>query len=268
MRLRGWLEFFLSRQPRAYEVVLRSRKSFNLEKILFLNVVRDGDVVFDVGANHGYYTLLFSHIVGKDGEVHAFEPLPTTFDRLCESVSQGKRFSNVFFNNLAVADSDGITNLYMPDGDDGQASMKKHAAGSWERPIDIATFACKVIHLDAYVQSLSLKRLDFVKCDVEGAELLVLKGMVRTLEKFAPILHLEVCLDWTRDFRYAPIDIVRYLSTLGYSHFFLVTDVIVELSEPYAQLSSESSVGSANLLCTGPGIHGTRSNRLAALQTS
>jgi FkbM family methyltransferase len=268
MTFRGWLEFFLSRQPRAYEAVLRSRKSFNLEKILFLNVVRDQDVVFDVGANHGYYTLLFSHIVGRDGQVHAFEPVPATFNRLCESVTQAKRFSNIFFNNLAVADSDGIANLYMPNGDDGQASMKKHAAGSWEQPINIATFACRVIQLDAYIESLSLKRLDFVKCDVEGAELLVLKGMARTIERFAPILHLEICLDWTRDFQYSPIDIVRYLSMLGYSRFYLVTDSIKPLDEPYTDLSFESSVGSANLLCSIPLRHASRIDRLGAVYSS
>ena len=59
--------------------VLRWTGSGCLEKRVYLALVREGDVVFDIGANLGHFTLLFSDLVGRRGEVHAFEPVPPTF---------------------------------------------------------------------------------------------------------------------------------------------------------------------------------------------
>lgn len=252
------LNYLLSKQPKIYQGILRLRANRNFEKILFLNAVLKGDLVFDVGANRGYYTLLFSHLVGRTGQVHAFEPVSRTFRHLSNSVSAGKRFDNVYLNNVAVGDIAGWSNLYMPNDDDGQASMKIHSSGSWNEVKAIETFECKVIRLDDYAEAAHLSRLDFVKCDVEGAELFALKGMIRTLDKFSPILYLEICPDWTRNFNYSPVEITEFLAPFGYSAFHLITNGIRSLSNPYVELSPDNYSGSANLLCSIPKLHASR----------
>jgi predicted methyltransferase len=72
----------LARRPRLYSELLRTLGRGSLEKRTFLRAIRSGDVVIDVGANEGYFTLLFSDIVGATGEVHAFEPAEPTFNVL------------------------------------------------------------------------------------------------------------------------------------------------------------------------------------------
>jgi FkbM family methyltransferase len=250
------LNYLLARFPRIYSYVLRARKHTNFEKLTFLNIIRNGDVVFDIGANRGYYTLLFSHLAGKHGQVHAFEPVLPTYNQLTTNIAKGKRFNNVHLNHLAVSDKSGAVNLYLPGNDDGQASLSTHNAGSWKTATTVTTFESQAIRLDDYVSLQNLTRLDFVKCDVEGAEMLVLKGMADTLSKYSPMLHLEVALDWARQFGYAPMDIVRCLSAFGYSQFHLIADGIYHVKEPTAKLSAEHFY--ANLLCTIPRLHGAR----------
>ena len=75
-------QVLLARHPRLYSRVIASARPGSVEKKVFLQVIREGDVVVDVGANDGYFTLLFSDIVGANGAVHAFEPVTPTFDRL------------------------------------------------------------------------------------------------------------------------------------------------------------------------------------------
>jgi FkbM family methyltransferase len=250
--MKKFLNYLLARKPLLYQNLLRFKVNPNFDKIIFLNLVRNGDIVFDIGANRGYYTLLFSHLVGKDGQVHAFEPIPPTFEYLSERVFEEKRFDNIYLNEVAAGEKNETTNLQMPDGDDGQASMKIHASGSWEHVHSIKTFLCKVVKLDDYAKDKQVTRLNFLKCDVEGAELFALKGLTDLLHKASPILYLEVCADWTKSFGYGPGDLINMLSSFGYSDFYVVTNKIQHLRSPIIELSSKYFSGSVNLLCTTP----------------
>ena len=78
----SWLIKF----PKIYNFLFRKQKFINYEKLLYLQHIKKGDVVFDVGANIGYYTVLFSKITRENGEIHAFEPVPPTFQKLLNSV--------------------------------------------------------------------------------------------------------------------------------------------------------------------------------------
>src|ERR1700677_2127501 len=73
---------------------------------LFGSLVKTGDVVFDVGANVGYYTLLAATLVGPSGTVHSFEPSPRNASILRKHVSFN-RLANVEFHESAVSDKDG-----------------------------------------------------------------------------------------------------------------------------------------------------------------
>src|SRR5262249_10982929 len=107
LRLRAWLDFTLAPAPGVYPGLPRRRRPVNLEKLNFLTLVRRGDVVLDAGASEGYYTLLFSHLVGRRGRVHAFEPLPPSFGVLAARLARDQRFDNVVANELAVAAAEG-----------------------------------------------------------------------------------------------------------------------------------------------------------------
>jgi FkbM family methyltransferase len=210
----------------------------------FLALVKDGDTVLDIGANSGAYTLLFSDIVGPPGSVHAFEPVPPTFRLLGDRLAGDGRFSNVILNNFALGDSPGWFEMHVPAGDFGQASLKKHAAGSWSKS-EREVYTCEVRRLDDYLGQAPLARVDFIKFDVEGAELPALRGATRLLDQFHPVLHLEYSADWTRDFGYNLRDLVTFLRAHGYVHFYGNDASLCE-----ADLETlTASGGSLNLIC-------------------
>ena len=259
--MKRFINFALARQPRLYESILALKGNKNLEKSVFLNLVRNGDIVFDIGANRGYYTILFSHLVGKTGKVHAFEPVPPTFKRLSDTVSREQIFNNIELNNTAVGDTNAEITIYMPSNDDGQASIETHTVGSWRSAETITSYQCNMIKLDDYADSNVVKRLDFIKCDVEGAELLVLKGGIQLISNYLPIVYLEVFADWTNSFGYTPQDIVNFLKSLGYSEFYLVDEKIKKIPESINEIDGNNLSNCANMICTVPDRHNFRTNR-------
>ena len=232
----------LARHRRLYSRLLRWGGRGSLDKRLFVQLVGAGQVVCDIGANRGHFTLLFSELTGKQGAVHAFEPGPATFGLLEKTLANQ---DNCRLNNVALGESRGSAILCQPGTDDGQASLRPHAAGSWSDAPTVEQHEIRMTTLDDY--ALSLDRLDFIKCDVEGAELLVLRGARATLARFAPVLFLEVYEEWTRAFGYRPADIVSFLVEAGYDMFFLVDDAVRRI-EPGTEIR-----GPANLLCARRG---------------
>lgn len=143
------LNFLLAQYPLLYRKILQKQKHPNFEKLLFLSVLQRGDVVIDIGANRGYYTVLFSHVVGNLGNVYAFEPVPVTFKYLTQTLVNEQVFANVVSNNCALGDQAGEAILYLPDQDDGQASMRQsHQTGSWKRVQHIESYNCTLQILD------------------------------------------------------------------------------------------------------------------------
>jgi FkbM family methyltransferase len=260
--VRSLLEQSLTRLPGLYAWLIARRSRPNLEKIIFLSLVRRGETVVDAGANTGYYTLLFSRLVGRRGRVHAFEPVPPTFAELRSHVERAGRSGNVALNNCALADEEKATALYLPGDDHGQAALTQHTFGSWASEAPVRSYPCRATTLDAYVETAGIDSLGFVKCDVEGAELLVLRGASRTIRRFRPLLFLEVSRHWTAGFSYEPVEIARFLESLGYSRFFLVTDRLLPLSDVRRDLAADGLPDSANLLCADGTRHGRRLARL------
>jgi FkbM family methyltransferase len=236
----------LARMPKLYRALLETVGRRNTEKLAYLQLVKSGWTVFDVGANTGYYTILFSHLVGSKGHVHAFEPVPPTFNALSERLAVEGIFSNVRSNSKAVCDVDGQSvELVLPGDDHGQASLAIHASGSWKAKAR-TPFTVQSITLDKYAEANDVRGIDFLKIDVEGAELLVLRGARRILSRHRPLILLEFFEDWTRDFQYGAPDIIDLLVEMGYRFFYL--DDFTVLQNPIQQLRTIGR--SVNVICS------------------
>ena len=191
--------------PTLYAFICSCRKKPNFEKILYLQRVRNNHVVFDIGANVGIFTKLFSQLSGKNGMVHSFEPVPETFQLLIDSVTESK---NIKANNLAAGDTDGLMDIsYDPKNSEKSSLIGVRNDSSFVRTV-------KVLALDTYVQDVNLERLDFIKCDVEGFELKTLKGMQNTLAKYHPEVSIEITLPYTQR-----IELFNLLAGIGYDNF-------------------------------------------------
>jgi len=220
------LYYWLTRFPPLYLFLERGRPKGNWDKRIYLSFVQPGDIVVDVGANFGGHTIIFSHLVGKKGRVIAFEPVPESFDALQENVHRRARFSNISIFQLAVGNplSPNDTALIMVPGDDFyQASLAIQTAGSWELEPDIREYSCSITSLDTDITVQRLPRVDFVKIDVEGGELNVLKGAARTLSRHRPLLYCEVYERWAASFGYTPADLLGFVRSLGYSSARVIT---------------------------------------------
>ena len=186
--------------------------------------------MIDIGANVGDFTMLFSDLTGNRGEVHAFEPIPSTFSLLSENIHRFPGYKNVYLNRMALGDKPQRTRMLVPRGDHGQASLVRHSDGSWkDAGKEIASIEIEMMRLDRYAERLG--RIDFVKCDVEGAELLVLRGAQLTLRRCRPKLFLEIDDRWVRSFGWTTTDVLRYLREIGYSYFYGVDSAVTPLTE-------------------------------------
>jgi len=177
----------------------------NYEKVLYLLSIGKGDVVFDIGANLGYYTFLFSKLAGPKGCVHAFEPVPRTYEKLLTNTQTCK---NLRLNNVAAGEKRIKSEICYDSHDLEKASLlaPPHETDS--------STTVEIIPLDTYIDEADLHRLDFVKCDVEGYELHALRGMEQTLRRFHPELSLEVTLPLNE--RKA---LLSFLQDIGYDTF-------------------------------------------------
>ena len=170
--------------------------------------IRKGMTILDVGADIGYYTLLFAKRVGADGRVIAFEPIPAARATLQQNILLNA-YNNVSILDYALYDSEGIVVLEGPL-DVSRINPSKQETGEDGLKIRTRSF-------DRCVGELSLDRIDMAKIDVEGAELNVLMGMVNTLEKHHPALLVEVHPTYLGLFNHDPDDLLRILKQMNYT---------------------------------------------------
>lgn len=208
----------LAHAPRLFAWVLSHRTRRNREREVYLRLITPGMTVFDVGANVGEYTRLFSILVGSHGTVHAFEPIRPTLDRLSQRVA-GRR--NVRLHAVALGGQAGTKEMVVVDGDFGQASLAPGRAEALEGRRR-ETFQVPVVTLDELLGSGDITPPDLIKMDVEGAERSVLSGAQALIAAHKPILFFEVFDAWTRRFGHSPLDVLREVEALGYADCYLL----------------------------------------------
>jgi methyltransferase, FkbM family len=172
------------------------------KQLKFTTILQRGDVVLDVGANVGFYTLLAARCVGAEGRVIAVEPNPRNVRFLQRHIALNEQ-SQVRIIAAAAGSSDGVAKFAV----DEHAEMGRLAAHGTE------TVAVRA--LDSLAVELGLGRVRMMKIDVEGAELHVLRGASVILERDKPFIFLAThgaqvtsdCLDFlsARGYRVDPL---------------------------------------------------------------
>jgi FkbM family methyltransferase len=174
-----------------------------------------GMTVLDIGAHHGFYSLLAAGKVGSAGRVIAFEPSPREREKLLRNIALNG-YTNIQVEDCALADAAGQQELVIVGGiNTGCNSL---------RPPNVkeptSAVAVRVETLDAYLAQHRLPPVDFIKLDAEGAELAILKGARRLLEsRPRPVIQCELEEVRTRPWGYHPGEIVSLLDTMGYRWF-------------------------------------------------
>ncbi len=202
----------------------------------FTREIHQGDRFIDAGANHGYYTLLASRWVGSQGAVHAFEPEQYNFGRLSENV-RANGCTNVSLHRMALGSSPGTLTLHLNPLNEGGHSLRPFEVYSddnrtWSKEAIQAVFSSRPLEQQVPVAPLSSVLTPdssrwFLKVDVEGAELEVLRGARDFIREVRPVICCEISED-TDTFR-------EFLKDISYDAWSL---------SPDGSISSTTQLGS------------------------
>jgi FkbM family methyltransferase len=172
---------------------IRYSRDLNIDMLLGLHepntfevfdiFVKEGMVVADIGANIGYFSRFLSQKAGATGSVHCFEPIPSTFNMLKDTIELNK-LTNITAVNKAVSSSNGTITMYLSHTH-YMASVDSNWAGSEGGNTEVPT-----VTLDSYFEALG-QYPDFIKMDIEGGGVFALKGMRDCIVNNEPILLLE-----------------------------------------------------------------------------
>jgi len=185
------------------------------ERAFVSNFILPGMAVVDVGANAGLYTIIAAKRVGPSGTVIAFEPSPRELGQLRTHLRLNQ-CTNVTIEEVALGDASGHSDLLIVEGHETGCNSfhlaEVDAAGT--RPLSVA-----VRTLDDYYRQGRLPGADFIKMDIEGAELSALRGATRVFRELRPVLLCEIVEERTAPWHYRGLDIIELVRSWDYEWF-------------------------------------------------
>lgn len=211
-----------------------------------------GGVVVDVGANSGQFAKLFGRMVPQ-GTVYAFEPGQYALSIL-RPVIRLRGFRNVRILPVGLSDSNGSETLNVPLKKSGSMGFGLAHIGAETSGRAVASQRIELRTLDAFVTAENLSRLDFIKVDIEGWEVNFLRGALKTIERFRPMLLVEVAEHIMNRSGRSPAEIFELLAPFGYRIFR------VRAREGYVMVPVDGFEGSADYLFIRP----EQASRIAA----
>jgi FkbM family methyltransferase len=200
------------------------------------SILMKGDVFIDIGANVGYFSVIAARLVGDKGKVYSLEAIPKIYDLLTETIVIND-MNNIYpFNNAVYSENTKLRFCNMKDSAFSHISKDDNIT---ESPIDVDS-----ITLDSLIKEFGT--VNAMKIDVEGAEMDVLLGGNKLIDRCRPKIVMEV-QDWSlQRFGYCSKDVLGLLRNTGYKVYDL----------KYNLYTGESSVGNyTNLLFIHDGDH-------------
>jgi FkbM family methyltransferase len=178
-------------------------------------------VFFDIGANIGWHSMSIA-MRDQTIKVYAFEPILQTYGMLKKNAVLNET-NNIKLYNIGFSDSNQDVVFYFDPLASENASARNLSDSA-----DVQKIISKTERLDDFFSRSGLMQLDFIKCDVEGAELFVYRGGIETLSKCKPIIFTEMLRKWSGKFGYHPNEIIQLLSGLGYRCFTAKNEKLIE----------------------------------------
>jgi FkbM family methyltransferase len=208
------------------------------EPELFRQLIKAGDIVLDVGANIGAHTLFFARQVSPTGQVLAFEPQRMLYYVLCGNLALND-VTNVACHQSAVgatADEVLVPAVdYTRPGNFGQVMPRRDASG--ER-VPVVT-----------IDGLALPRCHFVKVDVEGMELDVLRGAEQTIRRCRPLLYVE------NDRPDQSAELIAFIDRLDYAMYGHYPPLYNPANFRGHRANVFASIASLNMICVHRSVH-------------
>ncbi|MFH0936553.1 MAG: FkbM family methyltransferase [Candidatus Woesearchaeota archaeon] len=178
------------------------------ETKLFKDMIQENMTVIDIGAHIGYYTLIAAKLIGKKGKVYSFEPNPDNFALLKKNIEENG-YKNVTLINKAISNKKGFLKLFINPESSGGASIYEKENAKYYTNIIATT-------LDESLKNI--KKIDIIKMDIEGAEILALEGMSNIIKRNKNIkLIIEFNPEGIKKLGYEPINLINKLKNFGFT---------------------------------------------------
>ena len=212
-----------------------------VETKLFNDIIKNGEVLVDVGANIGYFTLLMAKLTGPKGKIFSFEPENNNFELLNKNV-KCNNYQNIVLEKKGVSDHNGSNKFFLSSKNTGMHSLQKINDDVKEIKID-------VIKLDDYFTTLGLiKKISFIKIDVEGAEFQVLNGMKMILKNDNLKLLIEFIPEHLEKHGTNPSDVLKILENNNFK-LYQINEKTKELElKNYKDILKNPKIG-RNIYC-------------------
>lgn len=191
-----------------------------VESSIIIACLHAGGVLFDIGANIGLHSIRAARML-PSVSCHAFEPVADNFSVLMKNVTRNNLQSQISCFNLAVGESPGSTNIF---GGFGTGNYIGYSAKAKSQSV-------RLVSLDSWSKETGVEFCDFLKCDTEGHELMVLRGAMDLLAANRPFLLIEITPEMSARYGYSPDDVFEYLISIDY----------VSINTVICPLSSNSS---------------------------
>jgi len=178
-----------------------------------------GCVIFDIGANFGYYSCVLANVLKKNCTIYAFEPFPSNHARLATNITLNGLESCVRICRMGLSDSEGTASMKFVPDNTGQT----HITG---RTGDIG-----LTTIDDFAGREDIEDIAFIKIDVEGFELFVLRGGARTIRRCKPTILIEVTTLTLERFGLTAKDVLVQLIDYDYDLFLVSRSKLVKLTD-------------------------------------
>lgn len=187
--------------------------------LYMLSLLKEGATFFDIGAHFGFFTLFASHLVGKEGHVLSFEPMPDTYRQLHKNITGYAAHPNVETHNCAAYNEDKELIFYdygLENSAYNSMLGDREVGNAFDKKNEIVVEARK---MDDMLSGKKLKGIDLIKIDAELSEIYVLQGLEQTLQSYKPKIIMEVgdfgsegvsdskkTIDWLQQMNYSPYE--------------------------------------------------------------
>lgn len=190
---------------------------------MLLKIVDNDSTFFDIGANIGWVSMNVAKMK-KNIRIFAFEPIKQSFAYLKQNIRINS-IKNFKAFNFGFSDEKKELPFYFNPEDSGSAS-----AANLSESLKVKRITCSLKKLDDFILKTNIN-IDCIKCDVEGGELFVLQGAIKTLEKQKPMIFVEMLRKWTLKFNYNPNITIALLKKLGYNCYVAVDGKLIRFTK-------------------------------------
>ncbi|MGC4004216.1 MAG: FkbM family methyltransferase [Pirellulales bacterium] len=265
---------------RSKTLQVREPAARQLEDSVYDALLERNDVCFDIGANKGALAIMFAAKVGIAGRVYAFEPVWPLYERMCREVAADTTLRAAITTiPWGLSDRRQSAVINVPHGDYGEefgvGSMADPAAWAvaqdrWRKEqsaVKIRSYRAEFVALDDFLEISKSPEPDFIKIDVEGAELFVLRGAKEFFTSGArPLMLIELFAPWEKAFGYQPWEPLSFLLALGYRTLFICPEGVVEHTPTEHKPFPPEYERGYNIIAYLPNPHARRIARLESLR--